>query len=719
MATCVTIDAIKLPASSRAPAVFFKLCLVGVILRQQGKFQEAIETFQKCLKLVPNQADRLKEVAKCFLRSLKEWKHRWNRIPDSSSKTNLWDTVNLHNPLAGQIPEARASITHSTQRSHARAKSRNRRPVTEVYEPINDIAETTTDIASPLIERTLTTFLQKMGVFRQKVNQISQPRRRSRSGSRSRSNSIRERYLISVGILRFCLKICSFESRHEGRLAPPLTARPGHGPHGPRGKYASADDIYRTSTSSLYEMHRFKLSLEACLEAERVAESPHWEIYYYLGQNLLKLKNMDKAKEYAQKAVEELKHEMCYTLLIKILVAKGDFKSAVAVSNAAVESCPDSVHMLTESGLLYLKIGQSQHAFERLSSALALEPTHTKALLGIGYITQKHQEYDVALSKYKIAVHYNPESVALWNNIGMCFYSKHKYVAGFVEVSPVNWRTLFNLGLAHLATSQPASAFNFICAAVGFRSDVADCIAVLGCALMELNDPENATKAFRQALVLTPDDPELLVNAAVCSHNAGYPKEASDFLKRLRDMLENGTACTDEYEKCYSEFKDWCDKQNVKTMSENILLAYLMQQSKVVKSSTLWSIYSMLKCLLNIREGIDVRKFLKLVPFLERKAVGYQAKKLKVFTREQIDSFIKEANDNKYLMLKVMELADRLSSVLKIRDPLEAEISAQSGQGIGEISSTDNENDKDETVGPYEQSTTDEVTKQHLEPDEV
>ncbi|KAJ8979429.1 hypothetical protein NQ317_018050 [Molorchus minor] len=80
--------------------------------------------------------------------------------------------------------------------------------------------------------------------------------------------------------------------------------------------------------------------------------------------------------------------------------------------------------------------------------------------------------------------------------------------------------------------------------------------------------------------------------------------------------------------------------KNVKTMSENILLAYLMQQSKVVKSSTLWSIYSMLKCLLNIREGIDVRKFLKLVPFLE---------KSKVFTCEQIDSFLKEANDNKYL----------------------------------------------------------------------
>lgn len=108
-----------------------------------------------------------------------------------------------------------------------------------------------------------------------------------------------------------------------------------------------------------------------------------------------------------------------------------------------------------------------------------------------------------------------------------------------------------------------------------------------------------------------------------------------------------------QYEKCYSEFKDWCDKEKVKTVSENILLAYLMHKSKVIKSSTLWSIYSMLKCMLNVRDGIDVRKFLKLVPFLKRKAVGYQPRKSKVFTREQIDSFLREANDEIYLLLKV------------------------------------------------------------------
>jgi hypothetical protein len=73
-----------------------------------------------------------------------------------------------------------------------------------------------------------------------------------------------------------------------------------------------------------------------------------------------------------------------------------------------------------------------------------------------------------------------------------------------------------------------------------------------------------------------------------------------------------------QYDKCYNDFKERCNKNNVKTVSENVVLAYLMEKSKTVKSSTLWSTYSMLKLTLNIRDGIGVTKFLKLVPFLKK-----------------------------------------------------------------------------------------------------
>jgi hypothetical protein len=60
-----------------------------------------------------------------------------------------------------------------------------------------------------------------------------------------------------------------------------------------------------------------------------------------------------------------------------------------------------------------------------------------------------------------------------------------------------------------------------------------------------------------------------------------------------------------------------------------IVLAYLMEKSKTVKSSTLWSTYSMLKLTLNIRDGIDVTKFLKLVPFLKKIQLVIRRKSLR------------------------------------------------------------------------------------------
>ncbi|CAG9863985.1 unnamed protein product [Phyllotreta striolata] len=302
----------------------------------------------------------------------------------------------------------------------------------------------------------------------------------------------------------------------------------------------------------LYDMQRFKLSMEAYLEAEKASPNPDWQNYFYLGQCLLKLGDVNKASEYAQKAVQAGKQEACYELLIKILIMQGDYKNAVTVSNSAIEFCPDSVGMLTESGLLFLKLGQSEHAFERLSSALALEPSSTKALLAIGCIMQQHEDYDVALSKYKTAIHYRPDSMALWNNIGVCFYAKRKYVAAIsclkraLWLEPLNWKVLFNLGLCHLATVQPASAFNYSCAAVNLRPDLADPFTVLGVALLELQDPENAVKAFRMALGISSEDVYLVVNMALCCSLIGLNEEAAGLMERYSRMLEHNVTITEE-----------------------------------------------------------------------------------------------------------------------------------------------------------------------------
>lgn len=108
-----------------------------------------------------------------------------------------------------------------------------------------------------------------------------------------------------------------------------------------------------------------------------------------------------------------------------------------------------------------------------------------------------------------------------------------------------------------------------------------------------------------------------------------------------------------QYENAYQQFKEWCEANKARKISENVLLAYFAERSKKVKSSTLWAVYSMLKSTLNVKENLDIRKFTKLVPYLKKLSVGHHPKKSKVLTREEIYQFIAEADDETYLMVKV------------------------------------------------------------------
>lgn len=61
-----------------------------------------------------------------------------------------------------------------------------------------------------------------------------------------------------------------------------------------------------------------------------------------------------------------------------------------------------------------------------------------QAILAAGSIIQLHADYDVALSKYRIAAQTSSESPYLWNNIGLCFYGKKKLVAVRTYSNSVN-----------------------------------------------------------------------------------------------------------------------------------------------------------------------------------------------------------------------------------------------------------------------------------------
>ncbi|RYG45284.1 tetratricopeptide repeat protein, partial [archaeon] len=117
---------------------------------------------------------------------------------------------------------------------------------------------------------------------------------------------------------------------------------------------------------------------------------------------------------------------------------------------------------------------------------------------------QDSNEIDVALVKYRVAAVQTPNSAQLWNNIGMCFFSKTKYIAAVaclkraLYLDPFEWIIAYNLGIAHLSMGQYASAFHYLSASINLKPDFASAYMYLGITLARLGDYDNSCSAYEK-----------------------------------------------------------------------------------------------------------------------------------------------------------------------------------------------------------------------------
>lgn len=85
-----------------------------------------------------------------------------------------------------------------------------------------------------------------------------------------------------------------------------------------------------------------------------------------------------------------------------------------------------------------------------MTEVLTLHALCFQAILAAGSMMQTHGDFDVALTKYRVVACAIPESPPLWNNIGMCFFGKKKYVAVSVPYSPCSYSSMWLLDLLRL-----------------------------------------------------------------------------------------------------------------------------------------------------------------------------------------------------------------------------------------------------------------------------
>ena len=231
---------------------------------------------------------------------------------------------------------------------------------------------------------------------------------------------------------------------------------------------------------------RYRVAIDAYKEALARTNSD-WEIYHNLGLCYMQLRELPEAKENFLQALQVSEmQEASYLALGRVHLLEGSRDEAENIFERGARRNPESPALFTEIGLLAFQRGHYAKAFECFGTALTFSPTHIPAIMAACQVIQKHGDADVALSKYRIVYGRKPECAQVWNNIGMCFFSKKKFVAAISclkranYLAPFELYVLYNLGLIHLYLQQYASAAIFLQSAIRLNRKHAPSYALLG-----------------------------------------------------------------------------------------------------------------------------------------------------------------------------------------------------------------------------------------------
>ena len=261
---------------------------------------------------------------------------------------------------------------------------------------------------------------------------------------------------------------------------------------------------------SLYLLARHKAALDVYEEALRIG-ADDWEIWHNKGLCNMYLKQYESSAECFKRANSIQRHDTTYMQLGKVYTLQEQYRQAIDVYLEALEFSPESPELLTTVGLLYLRLGENYKAFDFLGNSLTHDPRNPKTILAAGSIIQDHSDMDVALVKYRVAAVQTPNSAQLWNNIGMCFFGKQRYVAAIaclkraLYLDPFEWIISYNLGLVHLNTGQNASAFHYFSTSINLKPDFPSSYMYLAITLSRLDDFDNSCQAYEKAIEMEHD----------------------------------------------------------------------------------------------------------------------------------------------------------------------------------------------------------------------
>ena len=172
----------------------------------------------------------------------------------------------------------------------------------------------------------------------------------------------------------------------------------------------------------------------------------------------------------------------------------GRYAEAEAAFRKVIELVPDNPRGHSSLGLvLHTAGGRDKEAIAALEHSLALGATYAAAA-NLGMIEFSHGRYKKAARAYEKAVELGGPDYRLWRNLGVSYF----WAEGEKAKAPEALRRAIELGEKELAVNPKNAAL---------LADLGDCHALIG-------DAGRARAHLKQALLLAPDDVEVLRTVA-------------------------------------------------------------------------------------------------------------------------------------------------------------------------------------------------------------
>ena len=274
-------------------------------------------------------------------------------------------------------------------------------------------------------------------------------------------------------------------------------------------------------------------------------------VHVTMGMIYTKKNRYDLAANELQQALRlDATSAEAHAAIAKLYAAQGRTDDVVPNFLSAINLGPEDWHWPNQLGGFYSDAGKYTEAVEQFQHVAALAPDNSYGFINLGIAYRRLERFPDAEAALKQALKLDPRSTFALNSFANLLMTERKYAEAApiyleaVNLSPEDYQLRGNLASCYQWSGMKDKARTQYLAAIDTAEKLrkvqprgdASLLAELGSYYAAIGNQAKALPLLRQALALSPGDPNILIRAGEGFELSGYREEAIASIGKALDL---------------------------------------------------------------------------------------------------------------------------------------------------------------------------------------